>query len=206
MSVIVLNSNEGQQLLKTANLKTHDLISKYFVKQKHPTLCGIVSTSIALNALKDKNEYDEDNIWSKPGGNALKEKLCKRIGVTLDDLSKLLKSLGDVEKINGNVKHASNSSKGEFVELATKALDDTGSSAVLINFDPSPLIGKPFSGHVSPLVAHTKNEQGKVMFLLMDVWPETDSMWVDEDKLWDSINTMDWDAKKTRGFVILSKQ
>ena len=89
----------------------------------------------------------------------VKESLCKRVGLTLADLSKLATSIGKPLDINVSWKYADESSKEIFFKEISEALAHK-SQAVMINFDPTPLIGEDFSGPYEPLAAyHRKSDR-----------------------------------------------
>lgn len=126
-------------------------------------------------------------------------------GMTLEDCEYLNIRLAAYHEgqlqITVNVTFAQDSTKEEFLLQARTALSQRN-CVICINFNPTSLIGKEFCGHFSPLAAY---HEASRKFLILDVWEETPAMWVDEDDLWDTINTKDWDSKLSRGWMILQQ-
>eukprot|EP01126_Amoeba_proteus_P000163 TRINITY_DN10062_c0_g1_i2.p1 TRINITY_DN10062_c0_g1~~TRINITY_DN10062_c0_g1_i2.p1 ORF type:complete len:140 (+),score=29.47 TRINITY_DN10062_c0_g1_i2:399-818(+) len=127
--------------------------------------------------------------------------MSKMNGLTLDDCGSLNARIAAFMNLEMGrnfevvVTFAQNSNKEEFSNRVVEAL--TNDILVGINYQPSSLIGTQFSGHFSPLVAYHK---GGNVFLILDVWETIDFMWVPLDDLWDSINSLDYDSKVSRGW------
>lgn len=129
----------------------------------------------------------------------------KMNGMTLDDCENLNNRIAafveDEIKVNIKVMFAQDSDEAGFVADIKTALADAH-SVMCINYQPSVLIGKEFSGHFSPVAAYHEDTR---MVLILDVWPDTPEMWVPVDDLWLTVNTKDWDSKVSRGWMILQR-
>jgi Phytochelatin synthase len=72
---------------------------------------------------------------------------------------------------------------------------------VLVNYLRKAM-GQETGGHISPLAAYSEKTD---RFLILDVsrykYPP---VWVKASDLWNSMNTVDTDSGKTRGFVVVN--
>ena len=108
---------------------------------------------------------------------------------------------------NVQIHHADTQTVEEFRTLAADALSHKDSSwGVIANYDENQLqqhLSVPLQGicgHFSPLGAyHAASDR----FLLLDVWYNAPEVWVKTDDLFTTMQSVDPDSKKFRGFIIL---
>lgn len=198
-------------------IRTHDApiywkISPYYLSQPTDAACSLASATMVMNALRipqihyanqallttDSVVRSIPSAWAdqvKQGGN----------GVTLDQfgsyLSKAMKAY-NILPTKLEVIHATSAKK-----VATKfhqALlegEKTGRTFIIVNFDHKCISGTRHIGHFSPVGAydaHTKR------VLIMDPTRERfEPYWVSERRLLNGMKTVDSDARKNRGFVIV---
>jgi len=201
LRVVALDSPNGQSLLQeshTEGTSTYHKLVTYFKKQKYDTTCSIVSTCISFNTLLGSVVYEEDTIWKK-NGVTVKESLVKAIGMTLGDASSFLINLSKVHNFEVECTFAQDSDEKEFREMISSVMPK--GHAIILNYHPSTLIeDSEFSGHFSPIAAYNKKSD---CVLVMDVWPTSPFMWVPITDLWHTINTKDYDSKKSRGWIVV---
>ena len=206
-NLINLNSKEGEGLLMESQTREDFLpLMVHFTVQQNKAYCGVASSVMVLNTLSitapEAKEYapfrlfTQDNFFNATARKVVTPELVSRQGMTLDQLGKLLAA----HAVNVTVYHSADTSLEEFRTLAIKYLADS-KNFLLINYLRK-IIGQERGGHISPLAAyHEKTDR----FLILDVsrykYPP---VWVTTEKLWQSMATVDSDANKTRGFVVVS--
>jgi hypothetical protein len=118
--------------------------------------------------------------------------------MTIDSFGRLMQCHG----VEVRVFHAETSSLDEFRRLVSENLRTKGNFAV-INYERS-RVGQSPSGHISPISAY---HEATDLFLVLDVasykYPPT---WVTTTMLWDAMNTIDGESKRTRGYVLITSR
>ncbi|BCL33873.1 phytochelatin synthase family protein [Nostoc sp. MS1] len=208
-NLIGFNSPEGENLLLTSRSREDFFpLSMQFVTQNNQAYCGVASSIMVLNSLginapeipqySPYRVFTQDNFFSNEKTKAvIAPEVVARQGITLNELGGLIASYG----VKVEVHHASDTSLEQFRKQAAENLKQKG-NFVIVNYLRRE-IGQEKGGHISPLAAY--NEQTD-RFLIMDVsrykYPP---VWVKTADLWKAMNTVDSVAKKTRGFVFVSK-
>ncbi|MCT7952538.1 phytochelatin synthase family protein [Ancylothrix sp. C2] len=209
-NLINLNSREGEQLLLESKARTDYLpLSLQFVTQDNLAYCGVASIVMVLNALEipapESPEYGKFRLFTQENffnnektRQVVEPQVVARKGMTLDQLSQLIETYA----VKVQVYHAGNSSLEEFRKLAVQNLEQPG-NFILVNYLRSSL-GQETGGHISPIGAYNEKTD---RFLIFDVsrykYPP---IWVSTSDLWQSMNTLDSDSGKTRGFVLINPQ
>jgi hypothetical protein len=203
--LISMQSATGSQLLqKNMTPDSIDLLA-HFTTQKTPTYCGIASAVMVLNASNitrpsDSSHpgfyyFDQDNFFTQDVKSILQPKDVLEKGVTLDQLAKAIALHG----LKTNILYADQLNEQRLREKLKESLQHH--HWVLINFY-RPALNQSGGGHVSPLAAYDPDTD---QFLMLDVarykYP---AFWVKTSDLWNAIHTIDHDAKKYRGLIILS--
>jgi len=206
-NLINLNSKEGKRLLMESQTREDFLpLIVHFTVQQNKAYCGVASSVMVLNTLSipapEAKKYapyrlfTQDNFFNAAARKVVIPEVVSRRGMTLDQLGKLL----EAHAVNTTVYHSADTRLEDFRTLAVKNLADSR-NFILINYLRKS-IGQERGGHISPLAAyHEKTDR----FLILDVsrykYPP---VWVTAEKLWQSMTTVDSDANKTRGFVVVS--
>ncbi|XP_072169786.1 uncharacterized protein [Diadema setosum] len=213
--VVVLHSADGQNLLNDTAIK-QILLVRVFSKQRSMGYCGVQTVGLLMSAryfgkkYPDEKEYTDcdvsdvpykdTNLFSFPETTkVLDEERLRQVGSTMQQLQDLLLAFGIPAKKN----HADGSSLDEFRSLAKAALSHTDSSqGVVVNYEYHWKQGDKVVrvGHYSPLAAY---HEGTDRFLLMDTWLDGEEEWVKAEELFNQMNTMDSDAKVSRGFILM---
>jgi Phytochelatin synthase len=206
-NLITLNSSEGEQLLLDSKTREdYWPLSLQFVSQKNGAYCGVASSVMVLNALAvpapsapelgPYKTFTQENFFNEQNQKFLPAEVVSRQGMTLDQLGKLLEAY----PVKTEIYHGEKSSLEEFRKIAANILKEP-SNFVLVNYLRK-TIGQQTGGHISPLAAYSEKTD---RFLILDVsrykYPP---VWVKTAELWNSMNTLDTDAGKSRGFVIVS--
>ncbi|BAT53535.1 putative phytochelatin synthase [Nostoc sp. NIES-3756] len=208
-NLIGFNSPEGESLLLTSRSREDFFpLSMQFVTQKNQAYCGVASSIMVLNILginaPETPQYSpfrvftQDNFFNNEKTKAIiAPEVVARQGMTLEELGGLIASYG----VKVEIHHASDTSLEQFRKQAAENLKQEG-NFIIVNYLRRE-IGQEKGGHISPLAAY--NEQTD-RFLIMDVsrykYPP---VWVKTADLWKAMNTVDSVAKKTRGFVFVSR-
>jgi len=98
--LVALDSPEGQRMLMEASAREDFFhLAETFVTQEQPSYCGVASSVMVLNALpiaapdaKPAPMFTQDNIFNEAARRAYPPESVARGGLTLDQLSDLLKS------------------------------------------------------------------------------------------------------------------
>jgi hypothetical protein len=206
-NLITLNSSEGEQLLlESKTREDYWPLSLQFVSQKNGAYCGVASSVMVLNALAvpapsapelgPYKTFTQENFFNEQNQKVLPAEVVSRQGMTLDQLSKLLEAY----PVKTEIHHGDQSSLEEFRKIAANILKEPN-NFVLVNYLRK-AIGQETGGHISPLAAYSEKTD---RFLILDVsrykYPP---VWVKTAELWKSMNTMDTDSGKTRGFIVVS--
>lgn len=205
---IPFHSEEGQKILGESLYQP--LLIKLFKKQQNNTFCGIHSCALVMSAQhlgKGKESggmevtdppFTEANMFQfKETQEAISFEAADKDGLTLDQLNNLFLAHGKKTQC----RFASHSSVEEFRSMAAEAMSNGNSSCgLVVNFDEFELgQDEVVRGHFSPIAAFHK---GKDMVLLLDTWFETTDVWVGVKDLFHTMNTIDPDTKKSRGWIV----
>jgi hypothetical protein len=205
-NLIGLDTPKGEQLLFSSTAHQSYLpLSMQFVTQNDQSYCGIATMVMVLNALNIQapitpsispfTTFTQDNVFSEKTERILPKATLLNEGMTLDQLSEMLKSFG----LNIEVKHTSSASMEEFLSLAKEYLGSPN-HYVVVNYLRSS-IGQESGGHISPLGAYDNNTD---RFLILDVsrykYPP---VWVKSSELYAAMNTVDGSSGKYRGFILI---
>ncbi|HEY9811186.1 MAG TPA: phytochelatin synthase family protein [Halomicronema sp.] len=208
-NLINLNSSEGEQLLIESKARADYLpLILQFVTQDNLAYCGVASMVMVLNALEipapEAPQYGkfrlftQENFFNEKTRQVVDSQVVARKGMTLEQLAQLIATY----PVKAQVYHAGNSSLEEFRKLALQNLQEPG-NFILVNYLRSSL-GQERGGHISPIAAYNEKTD---RFLILDVsrykYPP---IWVSASDLWQSMNTVDSDSGKTRGFVLINRQ
>ncbi len=206
-NLIALNSSEGEQLLlESKTRKDYWPLSLQFVSQKNGAYCGVASGVMVLNALAvpapsapelgPYKTFTQENFFNEQNQKFLPAQVVSSKGMTLDQLGKLLEAY----PVKTAIYHGEKSSLEEFRKIGANVLQEPN-NFVLVNYLRKTM-GQEAGGHISPLAAYSEKTD---RFLILDVsrykYPP---VWVKASELWNSMNTMDTDSGKTRGFVVVS--
>lgn len=196
---IALDSTEGRRLLKESRAKAmFERLINALQTQKRPAYCGVASSVSTLNTLLPSKKVTQESFFTKDASKVVSSFWVTLRGMTLDELTGLLKSY----KLQVDQHFASSSSLKSFRKLAVERLKKEGNIVVLAYSRKK--LNQKGAGHISPLGAyHAKSDR----FLVLDVASyKYPPHWVKAKKLWEAINTVDSSTNKTRGFVLVSSK
>lgn len=155
-----------------------------------------------LQSLVEGRKYEEDQMFenlTKEDSKLINAEIANEYGLTLEQTKKVLESKGATVQLF----FASETNESTFREKCKEALKST-KPMILVNFQVSK-VGYEWEidvGHFSPIAAYNETED---KFLLLDVWPQEKRWWIPATNLFDSLNTFDFDSKKSRGWLFVSK-
>lgn len=137
------------------------------------------------------------------------------VGVTLDGLAGILRSLGvacTAERARGSAHGASGphtlaaeemGAQREGLQRLRDALRRAPACAVLLNYHMGTAGQRPFGGHFSPAAAY---HEASGRFLVLDVWPKTSGgtgpCWLSGSRLWAALASTDPDTGLSRGWLV----
>jgi Phytochelatin synthase len=207
--LIPFNSSEGEQLLIDSQARQdYFRLSNQFVTQINQAYCGVASSVMVLNALeisapespqtKPFRAFTQENFFNREETKqVISADLVAKRGMTLAQLGGLLTSHG--AKVN--VYYGQDLDLDRFRSLIRQNLAERGNFAIVNYLRKT--IGQERGGHISPIGAYNQLTD---RFLILDVsrykYPP---VWVKAVDLWQAISTIDTDAGKTRGFVLVTK-
>jgi len=181
------------RLKNQLDLKT---LREEFEAQQYLSYCGVASSVMVLRSLGDK-DVSQDNFFSDATQKVHSRYETFFGGMTLKQLGGLLNAHG----VKANVFHADDSSLEEFRRHTRQNLEEPN-NFVLINYLRRAIKQKS-GGHISPIAAY---DDVSDRFLVMDVAAHKyPPVWVKAEDLWKSLNTVDSDSGRTRGYVLVEK-
>ena len=204
-----MSSIEGEQLLIESRAKQdYFLLSNQFVTQVNQAYCGVASSVMVLNALglpapesaqyKPFRVFTQENFFDREESKkVISPELVSRRGMTLAQLGGLLTSHG--AKVT--VYYGADVDLERFRSLLVQNLSKRDNFAIVNYLRKT--IGQERGGHISPIAAYNQRTD---RFLILDVsrykYPP---VWVKAADLLQAIKTVDTDAGKTRGFVLVTR-
>ena len=199
-NLIALDSTPGQELLAESKYRDdYFLLEPNFVSQSRRAFCGIASSVIAVNTLKENSSpVTQASIFDRPTREVMTPLKVTFGGMTLAQLNGILQA----NQLETELIYASDSNLEQFRSLVLDNLNNS-QDLVLVNYQRQAL-DQNGSGHISPIAAY---HQPSDRFLIMDVaayrYP---SVWVSSQQLWQGIDSIDSTADRSRGFVIAKNQ
>lgn len=199
-NLVSLQSPIGQELLAgSAFLADYEKLKSNFVSQSRPTFCGVASSVIALNALRNASTPLDQSTFFTDAARGVKDPFR----VSLSGMS--LAQLGDLLRAHGaeaEVIYASDTDVGTFRTMAQRNLMTSG-DFVLVNYQRAEL-GQVEAGHISPLAAY---HAGTDRFLILDVAAyKYPPVWVSTETLWNAMSASVGSLPLTRGFIVVRER
>ncbi|KAK9767574.1 hypothetical protein K7432_002545 [Basidiobolus ranarum] len=204
-NLIAFASTEGKELFKETlnegNLESYFTLIQQFDTQNDPAFCALSSLTIVLNTLEVDPKRQWKGVWRWYSDEMLD--CCRSLeqvretGVTLPEFSCLAKCNGLDEQTN----RADLTTKDKFWDDLIKVSQSSDTLMVVAYHRKT--LGQTGSGHYSPVAGVN---QKKKMVLILDVarfkYPV---YWVPFELLWDSLNPIDSETGKPRGYILLKK-
>ncbi|MBV9633938.1 MAG: phytochelatin synthase family protein [Methylobacteriaceae bacterium] len=190
-----------------ANASAWELL-RFYETQSDTAFCGVASSVIVLNSLGitapispeiyPYRMFNQANFFTDKVLLIKTQKAVSMEGLELEQLAAMLGTFG----VKVDVHHADQlGSVDEFRRVASAALADPG-KRVIVNYLRRSL-GQEGGGHHSPLAAYDAQTD---RFLILDVARyRLPPVWVTASDLWAAIDTIDNDAQKKRGLLVISR-
>jgi hypothetical protein len=196
-NLIALESAAGRKLLLESEfIADYERLAANFVAQSRPAYCGVASSVIALNALREPAPPLSQSAFFTDAVRRIKDPWR----VTLTGMS--LGQLGDLLRAHGaeaSVVYASDTDIDSFRSIAQRNLMTSG-DFVLVNYQRAEL-DQVEMGHISPLAAY---HAGADRFLVLDVAAyKYPPVWVATEELWNAMSAPVGSSPRTRGFVVV---
>ena len=196
-NLISSESERGQQLLTESNFRADYLsLQENFVSQSRRTFCGVASSVIALNSLRNSlPPVTQTTIFNQETRQVIHPLKVTFGGMTLAQLNNILQA----HQLKTKLVYATDIELEEFRSLAQKNLINPH-DLILVNYQRQAL-RQNGGGHFSPLAAY---HQDSDRFLILDV--ATDKyppVWVRTEELWQGMNTVDRVSNLSRGFILV---
>lgn len=198
LHLVALDSSEGQSYLASAGMKAdYGTVDSSFETQQKGSWCGVASSVTVLNALGGRERLDQEGFFTPEASEVRGFWRVTFGGMTVDELGRLLEVHGAAAEVH----HAGDTTVDGFRVLAAENLARKG-DYVLVNYHRAEL-GQEGGGHISPLAAY---DDASDRFLVMDVASyKYPPVWVEADKLFAAMNTVDPTSGLTRGFVLVTR-
>lgn len=200
-NLIALESPAGRKLLAESEfVADYGQLTANFVIQSRPAYCGVASSVIALNALRNMEPRLDQSTFFTNAARQIKDPLRVSLtGMSLRQLGELLRAHG----AEASVVYASDTDIDTFRSIAQRNLMTDG-DFVLVNYQRAEL-EQVEMGHISPLAAyHAETDR----FLVLDVAAyKYPPVWVSTKELWDAMNSpLGESSSRTRGFVVIREE
>lgn len=206
--LVYLNTPQGEERLLSARQRSQFFaVQPYVESQQNLAFCGPASIAAILNSLGIPRPaveplypyayFTQDNVFT-PATQRIKSHIqVASRGMTLAEVAAFIDALG----VPARPYYADQLDPERLRALLQAELADPG-RRVLVNYSRKPL-GQAGGGHISPLVAY---DAGSDSVLLLDVakfkYPPT---WIRLADLWAAVHTVDADAGRSRGLVVIEK-
>ena len=173
-----------------------DILRTQFQPQQYASYCGVASSVMVLRSL-GVSHVSQDNFFSDATKSIHSRYDTFFGGMTLAQLGGLLHAHG----VQAQVFHAEDSKLEEFRKRVSQNLKEKD-NFVLVNYLRKAIHQKT-GGHISPIAAYDNKSD---RFLVMDVAAHKyPPVWVKAEELWKSLNTVDSDSGRSRGYVLVEK-
>ena len=213
--LIYLDSSKGTQFLSEAHGSAgFGSLVRFRESQRLQTYCSVSSSITVLNSLgivskiptPDIYPYNSFNQYSFFTNEVMKIKKpievqmgnTEGVGVPLDQLGQMLNTFDNVV---ATVYHGDKIDINEARRLIAEA-ESNPNKRVIINYFRK-AIGQNGTGHFSPLGAY--DEVSDRVLILDTAAYKYPPVWASFADFYNAINTVDEDAKATRGFIIIEK-
>jgi hypothetical protein len=196
-SLIALESPAGRELLaESAFIADYERLAANFVSQSRPAFCGVASSVITLNALRNPTPPLDQSTFFTDSASKIKDPLRVTLsGMALGQLADFLRAHG----AEATVVYASDTDIDSFRSIARRNLMTSG-DFVLVNYQRAEL-GQVEMGHISPLAAYNAETDS---FLILDVAAyKYPPVWVSTEDLWDAMSASVGSSPRTRGFIVV---
>lgn len=195
--LVSLESPEGKTLLEQSNARVdHEKLEAYFQTQEKRSWCGVASAVTVLNSLPQASPLTQASFFNDCVAHERTSLRTTFGGMTIDSLARMMQCYG----VEARVFHAETSSLDEFRRLVSENLRTKG-NFVVVNYDRA-RVGQSPMGHISPISAyHEASDRLLVLDVASFKYPPT---WVATAALWDAMNTIDQESKRTRGYVLIA--
>lgn len=191
-------SIKGQHLLAESAHKTdHAQLKPFLLPQRRRAFCGPATSAAVINAaLRPSNPVTQFSLFGTAAPDTKSELAVSLSGLTLEELAVLLRAHGLVVR----TVHAKYTDVATFRADAQTILSEP-LAFMVVNYDRGAL-EQAGAGHISPIGAyHVATDRLLVMDVATYKYPYT---WVPLSMLWAAMNTVDLDAARTRGYLVVT--
>jgi len=205
---------QSHQYVQQTPALTYWKVSPYYLSQRNESSCSLASATMLVNAARSNQTLVADQPLATQDSllNLVKDKTWEEgvkvdgNGVTLDQMKsfvpKALEAYG-LHNFTVEVIHTQDSSGEHALKLHKALLDmeNSGQSFIIANFNQKFISGTMSVGHFAPLGAYDSKTK---RVLIMD--PDRilfEPYWVPEKRFLESMATMDEDAHKSRGYLLI---
>lgn len=199
-ALIALDSGAGQRLLIESEARAdYQVLADHFVIQSRRAYCGVASTVMVHNALRQHaSRMDQASYFRHAGAERMAPVRTSLKGMSLRELSEGLRSHG----FRATTVYANEIDAEAFRERMVRNLR-TPEDLLLVNYQRAAL-GQRASGHISPVAAY---HAGSDRVLVLDVAAYRHaSAWVPTKTLWQAMRQpLNPRTSRTRGFVEVSE-
>ena len=154
-----------------------------------------------METLNDESKFEEDMMFNKLDKNhskTINSEIASKYGLTLEQTKILLESHG----VKVEMYFASEHNFESFLKCIKNSFSGV-ESYILVNFKTGDVGYSWDVGHFSPICAYnSKNDS----ILLLDVWPSEKRWWIPSSNLYESLKAIDFDSKKSRGWLVISRK
>ena len=198
-NLISRKSKKGKKLLAESKFSAdYSSLQENFVSQSKRTFCGVASSVIALNSLRNSfPTVNQKTIFNQEARKVIHPLKVTLGGMTLAQLNNILQA----HQLKTKLVYAADINIQEFRSVAEKNLTNPD-DLMLVNYQRKAL-RQDGGGHISPIAAyHQKSDR----FLILDVASyKYPPVWVRTEELWQGMNTVDRISNLSRGFIIVQK-
>ena len=195
-AIVYLDSDAGQKLYKDIDQSKFKNLKKYWTLQRK-SYCGVCSSVIVTNTIKNKKEIDQDSFFSKGVNKIIGPEIVGNIGLTLREITLALKKHHpsmSIEKFPANI-------SGYDLLIDQLEKFNKGKSFSIVNFSINSLKGKGMNrGHFS-IISGYHHKSKRVLILEVN---SKKHYWVKTADLYTAMLAVDPISRMPRGWLTLS--
>ena len=201
---IALHSPGGRELLAIAlaegHARPHAAMAAVWARQANRKFAGAQTAALMASVVTQRTVTEEEAAAAGCRAGVLNRAVINVDGITLEQHAQVLRCLGVDAQVVYAASQAGAGAAGMITALRT-ALRERGSAvSICYHMGLAGQVGH-LAGHISPVTACAGDA-----VLVMDVWPDTEPVWISAYALWRAVLSVDDLTGRSRGWCIARRR